>query len=213
MKGIKQQILIVIGMMVMVSSSVSAVTLDPASLTGQTVGATITIDILASPSAPASGVELRLQISGGTITGYTPAGGSMLTLPGCASIQTSTDICADIAPSSGDINTGDSLGTMTIQIGSGGTATVSKITGNQYTIGGPGGSTEVDTGLAGTYTTLSTLPDTAIFDDQKDRFILFGIILVTIGILIYKTKSEIVRKTLLKYPEIFGYKVVSAIEN
>lgn len=182
-----QIVTIIMATLALLSLQVSAVTLTPSS---QFVSESeqVSINITASPSEAASAVELRISVSNGTLLSYDPPAGRLSI--GVCDIDntqsfTSTTVCVDIT--SGTFTNGDDLGTMIIQVGSTGSTTITKDTGNQYTLVSDG-SREVDTGVAGTFTISEELPDTSIVDENP--MIFAGIGIFSLGVFLMKVRKN-----------------------
>ena len=115
------------------SNDVKAFTASPASGTFQP-GSTQTIRLVASPPKTNLNVAtLRISVTNMTITGYTPPSnvvGATSDCTGGARFTTSL-ICTSIG-STQAYNQGDDLGTITVEVGSSGTALITKDSGSSY---------------------------------------------------------------------------------
>lgn len=175
------------------TQSVKAVSASPASGTVAR-NTSFTVNLTATPPAGATGVQVRLTITGATVTGYTRPTTNWIGLPTCGNGQDydATHICVDLAKTSGNITSGESLGTITLLAGSSGTITITKDSGNAYSVGG---SPQANTGVAATFTIGDTtnLPNTAITLEGKDLIIAGAVMIIVaalgwIGYEIYKMK-------------------------
>lgn len=205
MKNIKIFFLTII-LLSILSINALAVYLEPATQNVE-AGSTLNIDIKASPASQASGIELRLEITNGEILSFTdPSSIDPVLFPlpgpvgaGCTAVQTSSNICVDLASTiaEGGIVNGTLLGRMQIKVGEEGTTTITKLSGNRYTL--VAGGYDTDTGTAGTYTIGGELPKTSIFDHSEDRVYALGAGLVTSGIFIYIWNKKRSRNLITTY--------------
>ncbi|MCA9381048.1 hypothetical protein KC678_02185 [Candidatus Dojkabacteria bacterium] len=186
--------------------SVNAVSISPSS-GSFAAGSTQTFTIVANP--PATGYNaaaVNLTFGGMTVTGYTPPSGGEFVIPGCTGGTnfTSTQVCINIAATD-DFVAGDSLGTVTVTVGSGTTASITKDSGTEYT--GVGVSTVASTGSAGNYTITSStsggtttnggsvtvLPNTATNNSSSIGLVLAGLTFLSLGALSYVSIDAIRR--------------------
>lgn len=158
--------------LLLLSTSAFATTASPASGT-YAPGSQRTITINASPQAGENAVTIRLNVTNMTITNFVPAtGGAWIgAIAECSGSVyfTSSQVCVSLAKSS-DITSGELLGTLTVTMGSAGSATIVAASGNQYS---DGGSNRSVSGTIGTYTlssgstgTPGTLPNTSNFKEN-----------------------------------------------
>jgi hypothetical protein len=185
------------------STPLYAVVATPSTATGAP-GSQVTIQLTASaPSGSnANAVAIRLNVANATVTSFTPAtGGSWVGSTGdCTggTSFTSTTVCASLASSS-PIPAGTPLGTLVVQLGSAGTATITRGTGNAYS---DGTDTFADEGALASFSVSgtgggnnnaggnnlpSTLPETSFGNDlPKILAILSSLSLITLGVYLYK---------------------------
>ncbi len=175
------------------TQSARAVSASPASGTVARNNS-FTVNLTATPPAGSNAVQLRLTIVGATITGYSRPATNWIGISICGNGQDydATHICVDLAKTSGNITSGESLGTITLLAGSSGTITITKDSGNAYSVGG---TPQANTGVAATFTIGDTtnLPNTAIKLEGNDLIILGAIMIIGaalgwIGYEIYKMK-------------------------
>lgn len=191
-----------------ITLSVSAITISPSSGT-YAAGSTQTFTIVAAP--PATGYNaaaINLTFSGMTVTGYTAPSGGQFVIPGCTggTNYTSTQVCVNIA-STEDFVAGDTLGTITVTMGSNSSATITKDSGTEYT--GVGVSTVASTGSGGTYTitsstsggttnnggTVTVLPNTSSGSNAGGIALMFaGFTFLSLGALSYVSIDSIRRR-------------------
>lgn len=189
MKLIKTtKILVLTWLMVAVFTvQVDAVSMSPASGT-VAVNSSQTLAIVATPPSGSTAVQVRLTVSGATITNYTlPSSSSWLSIPACGggAAFTSTQICIDLSKTdASNIASGESLGTVTIQIPASGSVTFTRGSENAYLVGS---NLQFSTGTAGTYTigASSNLPNTALFDADNARYFGAGLVLAGATLVIY----------------------------
>ena len=180
---------------------VQAVIVQPSSGT-YNPGLGVTINVYASPNGSnQNAVAIRLGVTNMTVISFVPAsGGNWIgSTPDCAgpAYYTSTTVCASLLKNA-TINNGEFLGTLIVQMGNAGAATITKTTGNAYS----DGSTQIpDTGIAGSYTLagapVSFLPNTAIGGDFRELLFLFaGLILIITGLSLFNLKKKAYEKVL-----------------
>jgi LPXTG-motif cell wall-anchored protein len=183
---------------------VNAVSVTPSS-GSLTAGATETLELIAAPTeSNQNAVVLRLSVTGMSITGYTDPSGFLGVIGECSGGTkfTSTQICASLAKTS-SITAGESLGTITVQVGNSGTATITKDTGNSYNFGtesapdvgqaasytittsDSGGTGDTgNTGGTGTTGGTTVLPNTSV-SRSNTLFIAIGLTFISLGALSY----------------------------
>lgn len=168
---------------------VDAVSLSPASGT-LAANSTQNINIVASPPANAEAVQIRLTLTGdATITGYTGPTDSAWN-PGAIGVcagnttYTTTQVCVDLA-NSGTIETGESLGTISVTTGASGSFTISRADGNGYLVNDV---IQEQTGMVGTYTigSVTQLPDTSIVDEPKYVIVLGALSIILTGVVVFR---------------------------
>lgn len=190
-------ILAYIALMTLHTSALFAATVSPSS-GSYNYGSQITLTLAASNVLSGqTAINLDLSFTNATVVSYTaPSGGSWSTAlagtPQCngTALYSSTKVCAALAKTSGTIVSGESLGTVTIKFDKlTGSSTVVKTSNNEY-INGDTDESEIDSGTAATFTVTGTIPDTSLKDPVGRLIALGGVILVVIGLFLYRFKLK-----------------------
>jgi len=169
------------------SYQVRALTANPNS--GSFVaGSSTTINLTANPQGTESGIDLNLQAAGMIITGYTAPSGFLVVAACPGSVNfTATTVCVGLSKSSGNLVTGESLGSITVTFDNVATATITKLSTNVYA----SGTTREDSGLMATFTRATgssgTLPNTS-----KEENGLLDSRLITVGLVVVVTTSLLI---------------------
>ncbi len=169
------------------TQGVQAVSLSPASGTFAISG-NKTINLVANPPAATSGIQLRLTVNNAKIISYTEPTGNVLAIGVCDSSgnmfrsvsSTKYEVCVDMAKTGGTtFTTGSSLGSIVVASlnSSGGSFTISGDSANGYLAAGNAMSTSAGTLGSYTFSSVNTLPNTAISDYMPNRGILGAAIL------------------------------------
>jgi hypothetical protein len=172
--------------------TIRATTLNPSSGT-YGPGSVVTINITATPQAGENAVALRIQGAGLTITGYTPPTGWTVTTPDCAGSTyfTATNVCASLGKTTA-ISSGQSLGVITVRLGTSGGATLTGLAGNAYS---DGTDTRAVTGQLASFTIDPDLPATLPITDSNSTITNIFILAVGMSLLFLGASLVIRRET------------------